>query len=135
MFLLVYNEVRGQTEETITEKLLLFVRGNFFIPDARVSWVKPSFSFLSDYIKIHKVDTIITTGPPHSLHFHLAIYFSMRSSHQESVLRALYLGALLSCLSRSRSYLAISSAIHLTETEQCRRRISTNLHRPSAYYV
>ena len=60
--------ITGQKKQTITEKLLLFVRGNFFIPDARVSWVKPSFSFLSDYIKIHKVDTIITTGPPHSLH-------------------------------------------------------------------
>ena len=60
--------ITGQKKQTITEKLLLFVRGNFFIPDARVSWVKPSVSFLSDYIKTHKIDTIITTGPPHSLH-------------------------------------------------------------------
>ena len=70
--------ITGQKKQTITEKLLLFVRGNFFIPDARVSWVKPSFSFLSDYIKIHKVDTIITTGPPHSLHL---IGLKLKQSH------------------------------------------------------
>ena len=60
--------INGQEKQTILEKLLLFIRGNFFIPDARVSWVKPSVSFLSEYIKTHKIDTIITTGPPHSLH-------------------------------------------------------------------
>ena len=31
-------------------RLLLFIRGNFFIPDARVLWVKPSVKFLSNYI-------------------------------------------------------------------------------------
>lgn len=49
-------------------KLMLFVRGNLFIPDARVGWVKPSVSFLSKYIVEQDIDTIITTGPPHSLH-------------------------------------------------------------------
>ena len=33
-----------------------------------VSWVRPSVSFLSDYILTHQIDTIVTTGPPHSLH-------------------------------------------------------------------
>jgi glycosyltransferase involved in cell wall biosynthesis len=50
------------------EKLMLFVRGNFFIPDARVGWVKPSVEFLNDYLIENPVDVIITTGPPHSLH-------------------------------------------------------------------
>jgi len=50
------------------EKLMLYVRGNFFIPDARVGWVKPSVKFLSEYISKTPVDVIITTGPPHSLH-------------------------------------------------------------------
>jgi len=50
------------------EKLMLFVRGNFFIPDARVGWVKPSVEFLKDYLIENPVDVIITTGPPHSLH-------------------------------------------------------------------
>lgn len=50
------------------EKLMLFVRGNFFIPDARVGWVKPSVNFLNKYLKNNPLDIIITTGPPHSIH-------------------------------------------------------------------
>ncbi|MFK7781615.1 glycosyltransferase family 4 protein [Psychroserpens sp.] len=57
-----------QKKQTFIQKLLLYVRGNFFIPDARKNWVKPSVSFLSNYILKQKIDTIITTGPPHSLH-------------------------------------------------------------------
>ena len=44
------------------------IRGNIFIPDARVFWVKPSISYLDKYIKENKIDTVITTGPPHSVH-------------------------------------------------------------------
>lgn len=50
------------------EKTLLFIRGNFFIPDARVGWVTPSIAYLTDYIEHHHIDFIITTGPPHSMH-------------------------------------------------------------------
>ena len=60
--------ISNQKKQSILEKLLLFIRGNFFIPDARVTWVRPSVSFLSNYISEHQIDTIITTGPPHSLH-------------------------------------------------------------------
>ncbi|WP_197429301.1 glycosyltransferase [Winogradskyella endarachnes] len=55
-------------KQSIVEKTMLFVRGNFFIPDARKNWIKPSVDFLSQYIKKQKIDNIITTGPPHSLH-------------------------------------------------------------------
>ncbi|WP_349351137.1 MULTISPECIES: glycosyltransferase [unclassified Flagellimonas] len=50
------------------EKLLLWIRGNFFIPDARKLWVKPSISYLAKVIADEGIETIITTGPPHSLH-------------------------------------------------------------------
>lgn len=50
------------------EKLLLWVRGNCFIPDTRKSWVKPSIAFLSKVIEAEGIQTLITTGPPHSLH-------------------------------------------------------------------
>lgn len=50
------------------EKLFLFIRGNFFIPDARIFWVKPSIRFLKKYITENQIDTIITTAPPHSVH-------------------------------------------------------------------
>lgn len=55
-------------KQTLIEKLMLYVRGNYFIPDARKNWVEPSVSFLSNYLREHQIDTIITTGPPHSLH-------------------------------------------------------------------
>ena len=54
--------------QTLIERLLLFVRGNFFIPDARKAWISPSVEYLSNYIETHQIETIITTGPPHSLH-------------------------------------------------------------------
>jgi glycosyltransferase involved in cell wall biosynthesis len=39
-----------------------------FIPDARVGWVRPSVKFLSKWLTENKVDAVITTGPPHSMH-------------------------------------------------------------------
>ena len=57
-----------QNNQTVMERFMLYVRGNFFIPDARKHWVKPSIEFLSEYIQKNQIDTIITTGPPHSLH-------------------------------------------------------------------
>ena len=49
-------------------KLLQYIRANYFIPDARKYWVKPSVTFLKKYISENAIDLIITTGPPHSLH-------------------------------------------------------------------
>ncbi|UUV21016.1 glycosyltransferase family 4 protein [Paenimyroides aestuarii] len=60
--------IKAKKKQTFVEKLLLYIRGNFFIPDARVGWVKPSVNYLSNYIKKNAIDTIITTGPPHSMH-------------------------------------------------------------------
>jgi len=57
-----------QKTQSFIEKAMLYVRGNFFIPDARKSWVKPSVAYLSNYIEQENISTIITTGPPHSLH-------------------------------------------------------------------
>lgn len=57
-----------QKQQSLIDKLLLFVRGNFFIPDARINWVKPSVQYLDRYINDYNIKTIITTGPPHSLH-------------------------------------------------------------------
>lgn len=57
-----------QRKQSIMDKTMLWVRGNFFIPDARIGWVKPSVSFLEKYIAENNIECIITTGPPHSLH-------------------------------------------------------------------
>ncbi len=60
--------IKGPKKQGLVEKLMLYVRGNFFIPDARKNWINPSVIFLENYIKENQIDTIITTGPPHSLH-------------------------------------------------------------------
>ena len=60
--------IPNKKSQTVLDKLLLFIRGNLFIPDARKSWVRPSVQYLSTYIKDYSIGTIITTGPPHSLH-------------------------------------------------------------------
>ena len=54
--------------QSIIEKFLLWVRGNFFIPDARKNWVKPSVNYLTKVVEEENINTIITTGPPHSMH-------------------------------------------------------------------
>lgn len=54
--------------QTFMSKLSVFIRGNFFIPDARKYWVTPSIDFLEKYLAQENIDTIITSGPPHSLH-------------------------------------------------------------------
>ncbi len=54
---------------SLLTKLLVFIRGNFFVPDARVGWVKPAFEQVQKILNDHPdLQTIITTGPPHSLH-------------------------------------------------------------------
>ena len=55
-------------KKTFFQKVSTWVRGNFFIPDARIFWVKPSVTFLHDFIRSNEIDRIITTGPPHSVH-------------------------------------------------------------------
>jgi glycosyltransferase involved in cell wall biosynthesis len=55
-------------ENTLMQSAMIWVRGNFFIPDARKFWIKPSISYLSDYTKKHEIDAVISTGPPHSMH-------------------------------------------------------------------
>ncbi len=50
------------------QKLSVWVRGNFFIPDARKFWIKPSVKKLTSYLKSHPVDALVSTGPPHSCH-------------------------------------------------------------------
>ena len=77
----IYRKLAGKKGESINagfisenkkkgwkEKLSIWVRGNFLIPDPRRFWIRPSVHYLKDYLQIHEVDAIITTGPPHSMH-------------------------------------------------------------------
>ena len=60
--------IPNQKKQSFLDKVFLWIRGNLFIPDARFFWVKPSVSYLEKYIVENNIDTIVTSGPPHSLH-------------------------------------------------------------------
>jgi len=60
--------IPNQKKQSFLEKTLLWVRGNIFIPDARFLWVKPSVKYLKKYLQENNIDTVVTSGPPHSLH-------------------------------------------------------------------
>ena len=62
------NIVSASADKSPVQRLSMFVRGNFFVPDPRCLWIRPSVRFLKKYIKEHPVDVIISTGPPNSMH-------------------------------------------------------------------
>lgn len=73
----IYRKLMGRKSSTDMKTLTstkgkpslgLLIRSNFFIPDPRVWWVRPSVKFLKKYLKEHPVDAIVTTGPPQSMH-------------------------------------------------------------------
>ncbi|MCZ2099985.1 MAG: glycosyltransferase family 4 protein [Chitinophagales bacterium] len=52
----------------LKEKIAVWIRGNLFIPDAKVWWIKPAVKRLNQYLKDHPMDAMISTGPPHTCH-------------------------------------------------------------------
>ena len=77
----VYRNLMGKKGEPINagfisegkagtwkDKLSIWIRGNFLIPDPRRFWIKPSVRFLCKYLKENSVNAVISTGPPHSMH-------------------------------------------------------------------
>lgn len=50
------------------QRLFNWLRGNLFIPDPRVFWVRSTSKFLTNYLRDRPVDVVVTTGPPHSMH-------------------------------------------------------------------
>ena len=61
------NPVNAQ-QKSWKQRLSLWIRGNCFIPDPRIGWVRPSVRFLKKYLAEHPVDAVVTTGPPQSVH-------------------------------------------------------------------
>ena len=57
-----------QDKSTLKNKIFNWIRGNVFIPDPKIYWVKPSIKYLSKKLKEEGVTHIVSTGPPHSMH-------------------------------------------------------------------
>ena len=62
------GQFETQRKQSLLSKLSIYIRGNFFIPDARKFWISPSISYLNSYIKENQIEILVTTGPPHSMH-------------------------------------------------------------------
>jgi glycosyltransferase involved in cell wall biosynthesis len=62
------KEQKSGVSNAVNNGFLSFLRGNFFIPDPKVFWVNSSVKYLQEYLKSNKIDLIISTGPPHSMH-------------------------------------------------------------------
>lgn len=55
-------------KKSFLQDFAVWVRGNFFIPDARMLWIKPSVKALQQWLNTNAVDAIASTGPPHTCH-------------------------------------------------------------------
>lgn len=66
------NIVSGSRKSLGQNKITLFVRGNFFLPDARKNWNKHVIRYIEEHI--NEFDILVTTGPPHSTHL-IGLYF------------------------------------------------------------
>ncbi|KAA2217321.1 glycosyltransferase family 4 protein [Maribacter flavus] len=64
----ISSGVISEKNQSVLERIMLWIRGNLFIPDARKFWVNPSVKLLGPILKEEGIETIITTGPPHSVH-------------------------------------------------------------------
>lgn len=63
-----YAGFANVNKKTIMQTISRFIRGNFFIPDPRKGWNKYAIKKAEALIQEESIDTIITTGPPHSTH-------------------------------------------------------------------
>lgn len=60
--------VLEKSRKGVLDSLFIWIRGNLFIPDPRVFWKRKSIKFLNQLTQAEDISTIITTGPPHSMH-------------------------------------------------------------------
>lgn len=60
------NIIHVRDKKSFFDNLGIWVRGNFFVPDARAFWINPSIRFLKHYLIENPVDAILTDGPPHT---------------------------------------------------------------------
>lgn len=74
----IYNKLAGKKksglnpinsqDKSLKHRIFLWIRANFFVPDPRISWLRPSRHFLKKYLSENPVDIIVSTGPPQSMH-------------------------------------------------------------------
>ena len=63
-----YSGFVNEGTPSLKQKIARFIRGNFFLPDARRGWNKHAYRQAIKIIQEEKIDAVITTGPPMSTH-------------------------------------------------------------------
>jgi len=66
---LPYGGFANESKPGLFQKVMRFIRGNFFLPDPRKGWNKYAYKEAFKIINNNDIANIITTGPPHSTHF------------------------------------------------------------------
>jgi glycosyltransferase involved in cell wall biosynthesis len=61
-----YAGIPDKNKMSFVGRMALYIRSNFFIPDARVGWNSYAIKACEEIITKEKIDVIITTSPPHS---------------------------------------------------------------------
>ncbi len=61
-----YGGFANSKKESIPQYVLRFIRGNFFIPDARVGWNKFAIKEALEIIKSESIEHVFISSPPHS---------------------------------------------------------------------
>lgn len=62
------GQILESSKRSSLKSLAIWIRGNLFVPDPRIFWVKPSVNYLQGILETNGIKHIITTGPPHSMH-------------------------------------------------------------------
>lgn len=55
-------------KKSYLDKISIWIRGNLFIPDAKLFWLQPAYKELIKILNSRKIDVIVSTGPPHTTH-------------------------------------------------------------------
>lgn len=61
-----YGGFANESKDSLFQKLSKFLRGNFLLPDPRKGWNKYAYKKALELIEKCKIDTVVTTSPPHS---------------------------------------------------------------------
>jgi glycosyltransferase involved in cell wall biosynthesis len=61
-----YGGFANESKESSFQKISKFLRGNFLLPDPRKGWNKYALKKATELISEFKIDTVVTTSPPHS---------------------------------------------------------------------
>ena len=61
-----YAGIPDKNKISFVGKVALYIRSNFFIPDARVGWNRYALKACEQIIEKENIDVVISTSPPHS---------------------------------------------------------------------